>query len=141
MTDRDKRALKALGVFALFFAFLGFMVFGGDDDSAERQTEPSVAQTETVDAVAAQDALDALIEISKHAGLITSYEFSDVAVVVYVTDVWYGLDVSAKKSLLTQIGLLKEQATGYHQFEVRHSKSNEKVGEVTAFSGSVEIYK
>ncbi len=139
MTDRDKRALKALGVFALFFAFLGFMVFGGDEP--DPQVEQVATQAEAVDAAAAQDALDALIEISKHAGLISSYEFSDVAAVVYVTDVWYELDVSAKKSLLTKIGSLKEQATGYHQFEVRHSKSNEKVGEVTAFSGSVEVYR
>ena len=134
---------------------IGFILIGvvfGDDtspapaSSVETAAAPVVApeETETQKQAAraeAQEQLEALLAISKQAGVVASYEFSEIANVVYVTNTWYGLDVSFKKDLMGKIASLKEAATGYHRFEVRNSKSNEKVGEVTAFSGSIEIYK
>jgi hypothetical protein len=37
--------------------------------------------------------------------------------------------------------MLQDAMSGRHHFEVRNAHSNEKVGEVTAFSGSLEVYK
>lgn len=132
------------------FILIG-MIFGDDTSpvpapSAETATTPVIVPKETevqkqAARAEAQEQLDALIALSKQANIVASYEFSEIANVVYVTNVWYGLDVSFKKDLMGKIASLKEAATGYHRFEVRNSKSNEKVAEVTAFSGSIEIYK
>ena len=72
---------------------------------------------------------------------MSSYEFSDAERVIYVTDVWYGLSVQFKKDFLAKVAALQQAATGRHFFEVRNDHSNEKVGEVTAFEGSLEVYK
>lgn len=89
----------------------------------------------------AQKELDTIIALGKKAGLITSYEFSDMASVVYVGRIWYTQTVSFKKDFLAEIASLKESITGYRHFEVRDAYSDEKVGEVTAFMGSLEVYK
>jgi hypothetical protein len=94
-----------------------------------------------VDKVAAQKELDSLMNLSKQAKLVISYEFSDTANVVYIDSGWYTQTVEFKKNFLAKISGLKEQVTGYHRFEVRDAYSNEKVAEVTAFSGSLEVYK
>lgn len=97
--------------------------------------------TQNQDKEKAQKELDEIINLGKKAGLITSYEFSNKASVVYVGKVWYTQTVSFKKDLLAKIGTLKKQITGYQHFEVRDAYSNEKVAEITAFSGSLEVYK
>lgn len=51
------------------------------------------------------------------------------------------MPVQQKKDFLTSLSSMKKVATGYHRMEVRDTYSNEKVAEVTAFSGSVEILK
>jgi hypothetical protein len=89
----------------------------------------------------AQKELDDVIAIAKKAHLVTSYEFSDRASAVYVTDVWYTQNVQFKKDFMAKIAMLKKVITGYNHFEVRHANSNEKVGEVTSFSNSLEVYK
>lgn len=146
MQEQKKKYSKGLKWFVFLSVFFLVVVIGltsGSDDKSgqstavqSEQTAPTVENKEQ-----SQEALDALIAISKQAGVVSSYEFSETANVVYVTDAWYDLDVSFKKDLLGKIASLKEAATGYHRFEVRNVKSNEKVAEVTAFSGSVEIYK
>jgi hypothetical protein len=73
--------------------------------------------------------------------LVSSYTFSDVERVIYVTDVWYGLKVDFKKDFLAKVAMLQEAISGRHFFEVRNDRSNEKVGEVTAFDGSLEVYR
>lgn len=89
----------------------------------------------------AQKELDEIMELAKTAGLVTSYEFSDSATVVYASSTWYTQTVQFKKDFLAKIAILKKQITGYQHFEVLDAYSNEKVGEVTAFFGSLEIYK
>jgi len=49
--------------------------------------------------------------------------------------------VSFKKDFIAKIGTLKKQIRGYSHFEVRDAYSKEKVGELTAFSQSIEVYK
>lgn len=79
--------------------------------------------------------------LGKKSGLVTSYEFSESANVVYVGPLWYTQQVPFKKDFIAKIAMLKTNITGYRHFEVRDSYSNEKVAEVTAFSGSLEVYK
>ena len=89
----------------------------------------------------AQKELDNLMNIAKTAGLVSSYEFSDRATVVYADMIWYTQTVSFKKDFIAKVALLKEKITGYRHFEVRDAYSNEKLAEVTAFLGSLEVYK
>lgn len=144
MQEQKKKYSKGLKWFVFLSAFFLVVVIGLTSGSDDKNPEQETAVQSTVTAEnkeQSQEALEALITLSKEAGVISSYEFSETANVVYVTDSWYNLDVSFKKDLLGKIASLKEAATGYHRFEVRNAKSNEKVAEVTAFSGSVEIYK
>lgn len=108
---------------------------------AEAQDAVPVTEASTEDSAKAQSELDEVVALAKQAGVISSYEFSETANIVYVTDMWFKLDVAFKKDVMGKIASLKEAITGYHRFEVRHAQSNEKVGEVTAFSGSIEVYK
>jgi hypothetical protein len=48
--------------------------------------------------------------------------------------------VAFKKDFLAKVAMLQQVISGRHFFEVRNERSNEKVGEVTAFSGSLEVY-
>lgn len=109
------------------------------EDKAKADQEKAAAEKAAKEK--AQKELDDVIALSKKAGLVKSYEFSDKANVVYVNKMWYTQDVSFKKDFLAKIASLKTAITGYHRFEVRDAYSNEKVAEVTAFSGSLEVYK
>jgi hypothetical protein len=51
------------------------------------------------------------------------------------------MTVSFKKDFLAKVAMLQEAISGRHFFEVHDDHSNEKVGEVTAFGGSLEVYK
>lgn len=106
-----------------------------------KPAEVPQSQTSQTSKAAAQKELDELMALSKKAGLITSYEFSNVATVVYADSVWYTQTVQFKKDFLAKIGMLKKQITGYMHFEVRDAYSNEKLAEVTAFSSSLQVYK
>lgn len=100
-------------------------------DSKPSEAEKQVAQKE----------LDKIMDLGKQAGLVTSYEFSNTANVVYVGKAWYSQTVSFKKDFLAKVSSLKQTITGYHSFKVRDAYSDEIVAEVTAFSGSLEVYK
>jgi hypothetical protein len=82
-----------------------------------------------------------LMDTAEKADLVSSYEFSETERVIYVTDVWYSMTVAFKKDFLAKVAMLQQAISGRHFFEVRNEHSNEKVGEVTAFSGSLEVYK
>lgn len=147
MDVQKKKYSKGLKWFVFLSVFFLVAIIGLTSGSDDKKPEQQVAvqseqESSTVESKQqSQEALDALITLSKEAGVISSYEFSETANIVYVTDAWYNLDVSFKKDLIGKIASLKEAATGYHRFEVRNAKSNEKVAEVTAFSGSIEVYK
>ena len=104
-------------------------------DQTQNTNSNSISKTD------AEKQLAEIISLGKKAGLITSYEFSNTANVIYIGSVWYTQTVSFKKDLMAKISILKEVATGYRHYEVRDAYSNEKVAEVTAFSGSLEVYK
>jgi hypothetical protein len=102
---------------------------------------PSPSSVNTISKVDAQKELDEVIRLAKAANLVTSYEFSDRASVVYAGPAWYTQSVAFKKDFMAKISTLKKSITGFNNFEVRDANSNEKVGEVTAFSKSLEVYK
>ena len=93
------------------------------------------------DKKSAQQELDKFMALAKQADLVTSYEFSDSAAVVYVGSAWYTMTVVQKKDFIAHVGELKKAVTGYRHFEVHDAYSDEKVAEVTSFSGSYEVYK
>lgn len=82
-----------------------------------------------------------VMHMARQAGLVSSYEFSDSERVIYVTELWFAMTVSFKKDFLARVALLQEAISGRQYFEVRNDRSNEKVGEVTAFGGSLEVYR
>jgi cytoskeletal protein RodZ len=102
---------------------------------------PVKEDTSSQDKAVAQKELDKIMSLAKQSGLVVSYEFSNSATVVYIGQVWYAQTVQFKKDFIAKIAMLKEQITGYRHLEVRDAYSNEKVAEVTAFAGSLEIYK
>ncbi len=103
--------------------------------------EPTPTPTPDLSKQSAQKELDELMALCKKANLVVSYEFSDMATVVYAGTTWYTQTVSFKKDFLAKIAILKKAITGYQHFEVRDAYSNEKVAEVTSFTGSLEVYK
>jgi hypothetical protein len=83
--------------------------------------------------------------LAKKATLVTSYEFSNTAHIIYVGPIWYTQTVQQKKDFIAKISMLQAQINGkgdsWEWFTVNDDHSNEKVAEVTAFSGSLEVYK
>ena len=89
----------------------------------------------------AQKELTEFMDIAKKAGLVKSYEFSETAAVVFIDKTWYVQPVTFKKDFLAKVAMLKKSITGFKHFEIRDAYSNEKVAEVTSFTGSLEVYK
>lgn len=107
--------------------------------------QPAVAPTPTTPTVSKADALkefERLMDLSKQSGLVKTYEMSaEASLVIFVSNVWYTQEVQFKKNMLAKFSTLEQDIYGRHRLEVRDAYSNEKLAEVTAFSGSVEIYK
>ena len=109
-------------------------------EATQKEEELSVAKEQ------AQKELDDLMAKAKKAGLVTSYNFTEVDANdwiwdVYVGKVWYTQTVQQKKDFIAYISLRKEVITGYRHFKVYDGYTNEKVAEVASFSGSIEVYK
>lgn len=129
--------------FWLLFLGLIFVVWlasllSGKDTTSNNHVQ-STARKQSIEQ--AEKDLRELMRLAQTAKIVKSYEFSKNDDVVYVNPQWYLQDVKFKKDFLAKVSNLKETITGYHHFEVRDAFSNEKVAEVTAFSGSLEVYK
>lgn len=151
--QKIKRLIK-LGI-GVFFGIIVLVIIlasiGGNDSPSSTSQAPVVTQPVTSTAsvpekpqrtaMQAQKELDEFMALAKKAELVTTYEFSDKASVVYVGKVWYTQTVQMKKDFLAYISMIKKDITGYNHFVVRDAYSDEKVAEVTAFSKSLEVYK
>lgn len=137
----------------LFVLFVIISVAGNDDkdtnqsggqqqaSSSEQPTPQPANEEQSISKEKAQAELDELMELGKKSGLVESYEFSNKASVVYAGQVWYTQKVDFKKDFLAKVAMLKKAITGFQHFEVRDAYSNEKIAEVTSFTGSLEVYK
>jgi hypothetical protein len=115
---------------------------GSSTVPSAQAVQPTVTQASApVNKQEAEGKLSSFMGRSKQADLVTSYEFSDSASVVYIGSAWYTMTVVQKKDFIAYVANLKEAVTGYRHLEVRDAYSNEKVAEVTSFSGSLEVYK
>ncbi len=133
-----------IALLLMFFYGLGKVAMElpkGSTEAPQAATEAPQPATSLKSKEESQKELDELMNLAKTGKLITSFEFSDSAAVVYAGPAWYTQTVGFKKDFLAKAAMLKKEITGYRHFEVRDSYSNEKVGEVTSFSGSLEIYK
>lgn len=138
--NHEVKGKHILGILAVSVVTIAIMVMSGLSSSTPntQPTQPTVSLQEKQNA---QKELDELITLSKRAGLVSSYEFSSTANVLYVSDAWYTQDVAFKKDFMAKIATLKKTITGYQRFELRDRRTDEKVAEVTGFSGTLEIYK
>ena len=119
------------GVFILIIVSIYAIMFvSAPEINKEEASKRSAAQTE----------LSSFIQTAEQAKIISSYDFTNDRV-VYVDSAWYKMSVQEKKDFLTHVGALKKAATGFQNFEARDSHTNEKVGEITSFNQSVEVYK
>ena len=66
-------------------------------ESGESGGTARAASTTTISATDASAEFTHLMETAENAALVSSYEFSDSARVIYVTDVWYSMTVQFKK--------------------------------------------
>jgi hypothetical protein len=103
-------------------------------------TEPKLSKEQ------AQKELNEFMKTAIKAQLVSSYDFKEIANNVYRWDIfvdknWYVMTVPQKKDFIAYIAIRKKAITGYSNFKVTDAYSNEKVGEVTSFSQSIEIYK
>ena len=147
--------MKKIGKFLLIWFGLGLVATiliviinpaGNKGDNIQQETQKPTPSTATTSSSAAQKAqaqkeLDDIMALGKKAGLVVSYDFSDRASVVFVGATWYTQTVAFKKDFMAKVATLKKVITGYQNFKVIDAYSNEKVGEVTAFTGSLEVYK
>jgi hypothetical protein len=124
-----------------FLILIGVLSGDSQKVTPSGESNPTVQPTTTSKEDAIKD-FDELMSLSEEAGLVTSYEMSaNVSLKVYVGAPWYALQVQAKKDFLAKLSTLQQSIYGRHRLEVRDARSNEKVGEVTALSGAIEIYK
>ncbi len=146
-TQKTKTSLSRIkkGVFIGCGAILLMMVIGLVSGKTN-PPDPNIAQQKAADEAKKQadkelatKQLSELMDRSKEAGLIHSYDFLN-GKVVYANNAWYAQDVTFKKKWLMQVSALKESGMGIGTVDVRDRQSNEQLGEVTAF-GSVEVYK
>ncbi len=108
---------------------------------AEETKAEETPATDSKPKADAQKELEEFMALSKKATLVTSYEFSESANVVYVGEIWYSQTAVQKKDFLAFVADLKKKSTGYHNFKVQDAYSDELVAEVTAFSGALKVYK
>lgn len=103
-------------------------------------TEPGLSKEQ------AQKELDSFMKTAIQAQLVSSYDFKEIANNVYRWDIfvdknWYAMTVPQKKDFIAYIAIRKKAITGYSNFKVTDAYTNEKVGELTSFSQSIEVYK
>lgn len=142
-----RRWFKILAV--LFI--IGFIGSLFDDSSAPAPTQQAQSEKQEVakaqepsstDRATALAEFEKLMDMSKQAGLVKSYEMDEsTSLKIYADKAWYTQDVTFKKDMLAKLSTLEQTIYGRHRLEVRDAYSNEKLAEVTSFSGSIEIYK
>jgi hypothetical protein len=142
-----------IGSHKLVTALIGLVVIGGTSAltgstsstqpaaTAQTQAAAEAPTTPTLSATQATADFKDVMSTAVKADLVSSYQFNETDRVIYVTGLWYSQPVTFKKDFLAKIAMDQEAMTGKHFFEVRDEDSNEKVAEVTAFSGSLEVYK
>lgn len=129
------------GGVALLFVVAGWSVFSALSKEMKSSPAPEVHIATAEEKATARQELKDTMGLAIKSGLVTSYEFSDTKRVVYAGDVWYTQTVAFKKDFLGSIAISLKTSTGHHSFEVLDAYSNQKVAEVTAFSGSIEVYR
>lgn len=131
------------GVLIFFSIWTLISIISSPQSSQTSQTPQSTAIEASPRAKA--DALkefERLMDLSKQSGLVKSYEMDEnTSLKIFVSNVWYSQEVQFKKNMLAKFSTLEQTIYGRHRLEVKDAYSNEKLAEVTAFSGSIEIYK
>lgn len=140
---------KILIGFIIFTVFI--LVITGSSGNKNSSTEniseiQTTGSEQSISKEQAQKELDKFMPMAQKAGLVTSYDFSKLDDKVYRWDIyvgktWYIQTVQQKKDFIAYIGIHKKAITGFSHFELRDGYTNEKVGEITAFSSSIEVYK
>lgn len=150
MPNRKVVSLGLGGAMVVFFAlFINLSddtntpstVANEDGAKAVENTAPADSTTTGMSKEDAEKELDEFMALSKKAGLVTSYEFSESASVVYVGEIWYSQTAVQKKDFIAYVGKLKKAITGYQNFKLKDAYSDEVVAELTAFSGDLKVYK
>lgn len=108
-------------------------------EEPKEEVKPQVSQASKDEAL---KEFERLMDLSKTSGLVKSYEMTkDTPLTIFVSKIWYTQEVQFKKDMVAKFSTLQQTIYGRHRLEVRDAFSNEKVAEVTAFSGSMEILK
>ena len=142
MEQQKKVSLKKLHIGAIIlFVIWFFWSMSGDTNSPSPETTQST-QTQTISKEDAQKEFNRLMNLSKQSGLVKSYEMNEnTSLKIFVSNIWYSQEVQFKKDMLAKFSSLQQSIYGRHRLEVRDANSNEKLAEITAFSGGIEIYK
>lgn len=141
--ERDWNISKMLkvGGAALLFVVAGWSMTSALNKEMKSSPAPEAHIATTEEKETARQELKDTMSLAIKSGLVSSYEFSDTKRVVYAGDVWYTQTVAFKKDFLGSIAISLKTSTGHHSFEVLDAYTNQKVAEVTAFSGSIEVYR
>jgi len=108
-------------------------------EEPKEEVKPQVSQASKDEAM---KEFERLMDLSKVSGLVKSYEMTeDTPLKIFVSKIWYTQEVQFKKDMLAKFSSLQQTIYGRHRLEVRDAYSNEKLAEVTTFSGSIELYK
>ena len=108
-------------------------------EEPKEEVKPQVSQASKDEAM---KEFKRLMDLSIASGLVKSYEMTkDTPLKIFVSKIWYTQEVQFKKDMVAKFSTLQQTIYGRRRLEVRDAFSNEKVAEVTAFSGSIEILK
>ena len=139
LIGKHKIATVLIGIIVI--TFIGQL--GTSKSSTPVASENTQANSQAPSLSAAQASADfsSVMSTAEKANLVSSYKFSDTERVIYVTEVWYTMNVSFKKDFLAKIAMDQEAIGGKHFFEVHDDHSDEKVAEVTALTEDLKVYK
>lgn len=126
-----KRHRIITGIFVLIIVCIYVLIFTTAPEANKKG--------EQAKAVGRQE-LVSFMQTAEQAKIVSSYDFTNDRI-VYVDSAWYQMTVEKKRDFLAHVGVLKKAATGFQNFEAHDSHTNEKVGEITSLSQSVEVYK
>ncbi len=147
---RYKKVLYAISTLLILFVIISIVSY---DAPATETTSQSVAQEQTNSGPVTPKRskeevlkeIDDVMTMGKKAGIISSYDFTEIADNLYKGDVfvekaWYDQKVTFKKDFVANAGMLKEELSGYSNIRFYDAYSNELVAEIDGFKG-LQIYK
>ena len=110
MQGMTRNAVMTVGIIIALAAIVWIVA---QPNTAAPEPEQQATASSTAAAAQASVEFKDLMDIAKQSGLVASFEFSNTARVIYVTDIWSDMTVAFKKDFLAKVATLQKLITGH----------------------------